>query len=273
MFRLIALDVDGTLLAPDHSLRPRVRDAVLRARREGIVVTLATGKLLRSVEGLVRALELEGPQITLNGVALMNANGGPPLAFWPLDEPALRDARDAIRRADPTLPIAYYTTDAIYTNDTEGDLRRELMAHHEPEPVLIAQLDGELPKAAKLLVAGAPERLARLRTAVEPVLAPRVQVTTTTPVFLEFFNPLANKGAALAQVMDRLEVPREAVLAVGDGENDITLIQAARVGVAMDNAVPSLRAHAQLVTASNAEDGVAVILERVLAGEVSVPRA
>ena len=271
MFRLIALDVDGTLLAPDHMLRPRVRAAVRRARAAGIHITLATGKLLRSVVGLVEELGLDGPQITCNGVVLVDAHGGPPLAFWPLEEAALGAALAAIHRADPQLPIAYYTPDAIFTDDVEGDLRRILTEHHEPEPQVVERLDASLPTAAKLLVSGAPERLARLRDAVESALKPLVQTTATTPYFLEFFNPLASKGAALTLVMQRLDLRRETVLAVGDGENDLSLIEAAGMGVAMDNAAPLLRARAQHVTRSHADDGVALVIEQVLAGTLPAP--
>jgi Cof subfamily protein (haloacid dehalogenase superfamily) len=267
MFRLIALDVDGTLLAPDHTLRPRVRDAIRRARARGIGITLATGKLLRSVSYLVRDLRLDGPQITCNGVAILDACGGPPLAFWPLEKPALSQALAAIHDADPNMPIAYYTPDAIFTYDVAGDLRTVLMAHHEPEPTVVERLDEGLPTATKLLVAGEPERIAHVRAMVEPVLVPHVQVTTTTPYFLEFLSPRASKGAALEWVMRRLHVPREEVLAIGDGENDISLIEAAATGVAMANAVPSLLARAPYVTASNAEDGVAKVLELLLAAE------
>jgi hypothetical protein len=170
------------------------------------------------------------------------------------------------------MRVAYYTRDAISTDDEQGDLRAVLMEHHEPEPRLVDQLDAGLPTAAKLLVAGTPERIAGLRTAVAPLLSPDVQITTTTPYFLEFFSPLASKGAALEQVMRRLGVPREEVLAVGDGENDISLIEAAGLGVAMNNGVPALRARAQLVTASNDDDGVAAVIEQVLAGEMVARR-
>jgi Cof subfamily protein (haloacid dehalogenase superfamily) len=271
MFQLLALDVDGTLLAPDHTLRPRVRDAVRQARAQGIGITLATGKLLRSVDYLVRELGLEGAQITCNGVAIMDARGGAPLAFWPLEDPELRQTLAATRHADPSLRIAYYTPDAIFTDDDLGDLRHVLLAHHEPAPHVVERLDGTLPTAAKLLVSGAPERLARLRVAVEPALVPLVQITTTTPYFLEFFSPVASKGAALTDVMRRLDVPRAAVLAVGDGENDISLLEAAGTGVAMGNAVAGLRERALHVTASNEEDGVAVVIEQILAGEPVVP--
>jgi len=267
VYRLVAVDVDGTLLTGAHELTPRVGAAVRAARARGLHVALATGKLLGSVAGLVDALALDGPQITCNGAAILPAAGGRPLAFWPLEDAALARALSALRQADPALGIAWYTPDAIYTDAPEGPLDAILAAYHEPPLIHVRALDGELPTPAKLLVTGAPERLAALRARVTPQLEGAAQVVTTTPDFLEFFSHRASKGAALRDITRRLDLSREEVLAIGDGENDITLLAAAGGAVAMANAVPALRAHAAYQTASNDEDGVALVIEAVLAGQ------
>lgn len=264
MYRLIALDVDGTLLTSAHTLSPRVRQAVRAARAQGLHVALATGKLLRSVADLVAELNLAGPQITCNGTVIAQAEGGPPLAAWHLEGAALSQALSAIRAADPALGIAWYTADTIYTDALPGPLDRVLAAYHEPELVRVASLEEDAPPPVKLLVTGSPQRLAALRAAVTPRLAALVQVMTTTPDFLEFFSLRASKGTALRTVLEQLEMRPEEAVALGDGENDITLLDAAGMGVAMGNAVPALRAHAQRYTASNDEDGVALVIEAIL---------
>jgi Cof subfamily protein (haloacid dehalogenase superfamily) len=264
--RLIALDVDGTLLDSAHRLTPRVRAAVRAARARGIHVSLATGKLLRSAADLVEALALEGPQITNNGATIMPARGGVPIHFWPLEPEALAATLAAIRAADPTLGIAWYTPDDILTDAPPGPLDDVLAAYHEPPLRRVAQLGADLPAPAKLLVTGAPERLAALRAAVSPALLDTTRIITTTPDFLEFFSLRVSKGIALETVTARLGLRREEVVAIGDGENDIALLQAAGTAVAMGNAVPALRAHANAVTASNDEDGVALAIETLLAG-------
>jgi Cof subfamily protein (haloacid dehalogenase superfamily) len=266
VYRLIAIDVDGTLLTSSHELSPRVRQAVLAARSSGVHIALATGKLLHSVEELVRALELDGPQITLNGAAIMDARGGPPLMFWPLEEDGLRAALAAIRAADPELGIAWYTTEEIYSDAPRGPLDDVLAAYHEPPVVHVAALGPDLPTPAKLLVTGSPERLAALRAAVTPRLEGIVRVITTTPDFLEFFSLRASKGIALRESMRLLGLTPEQVMALGDGENDISLLDEAGCGVAMANAVPALRARARREAPSNDDDGVAVVLEQLLAG-------
>ncbi len=265
-YQLIAVDVDGTLLDSAHALRPRVRAAVRAARARGIHVALATGKLLRSVGALVAELDLEGPQITCNGAAIMDAGGGPPMAVWPLLGGELALALGAIREADPEIGIAWYTADAIYTDAEPGELDRVLAAYHEPALIHVPTLDAGVPTPTKLLVTGTPARLAALRAWVARRLTGRVQVVTTTPDFLEFFSPEADKGRALRAVMDLLGVAAEGVLALGDGENDIPLLEVAGTGIAMGNAVAALRERARRHTVSNDEDGVAVVIEGVIGG-------
>ena len=85
MYRLIALDVDGTLLDSQHRLAPEVRDAIHQAQERGALVCLATGKLLASVTDLTETLHLTGPQITCNGAALMDATTGEAIQSWPID--------------------------------------------------------------------------------------------------------------------------------------------------------------------------------------------
>ena len=266
MHRLIAVDVDGTLLDSAHRLTPRVQAAVRAARARGIHVALATGKLLRSAADLVEALALQGPQITNNGATIMPAAGGAPLRFWPLEPEPLAATLSAIRRTDPELGIAWYTPDDILTDAPPGPLDDVLAAYHEPPLRRVAALGAGLPEPAKLLVTGAPERLAALRAAVTPPLLGVARIITTTPDFLEFFSLRVSKGIALEVITAWLGLCREEVVAIGDGENDIALLDASGTAVAMANAVPALRAHATATTASNDADGVALAIETLLAG-------
>lgn len=266
MYQIIALDVDGTLLTSAHTLSPRVRRAVRAARSRGIHIALATGKLLVSVAALVEELGLSGPQITCNGAVTVDAAGGAPVAFVALDAPECWDTLAALRAAAPDLGIAWYTPDAIYTDAPHGPLDAVLAAYHEPPLRHVARLDASLPTPAKFLITGSPERLASVRAAIAPRLGSAVQVIGTTPDFLEMMHPRATKGEALRAVMRLLDVPRQRVLALGDGENDLALIEAAGCGVAMANAIPALRQRAAHVTASNDEDGAALVIEAVLAG-------
>jgi hydroxymethylpyrimidine pyrophosphatase-like HAD family hydrolase len=105
---------------------------------------------------------------------------------------------------------------------------------------------------------------AELRRVVTPILASRVVITTTAPDFLEFFDPAAGKGHGLAALLDVLNLPPEAVIAIGDGENDVPLFERAGLSVAMGNASASVRAAADLVIGSSDAAGVADFLDALL---------
>jgi Cof subfamily protein (haloacid dehalogenase superfamily) len=270
-YQLIALDVDGTLLDSAHHLRPRVIAVVRAASAAGFAITLATGKLLPSIEPLLEALGIGGPQITLNGAATITRETRDVLRFCPLAEERRREVLTTVRAADPDVLISHFTQDTIYM-DRAHPLIGIFAEYGEGPPVLVPDLlASDLPPAAKILLSGPPARLARLRALVTPRFAGRISVTTTTPDFLEFFALDAGKGLALAALRAELGLPRASVIAIGDGENDLPLLREAGLGVAMANGAEVTRAAAHYVTASHDEDGVAVFLERLLRGDFPLP--
>lgn len=263
-YRLIALDVDGTLLDPTHALTPRTRAAIQAAQRCGARICLATGKLLVSVRPLLADLAVGGVHITCNGAALLDATSGAAIANWPLSNAQLEAALAAIRDSAPTMGIAWYTTDAIYTDAPHGTLDTTLAAYHEPALRHVARLDSSaLPPPLKFLMTGDHASLLALRDGLLERIGATLTVTRTTSDFVEVMALGVSKGAALRELTARLGVPREAVVAFGDGENDIPLLEAAGLGIAMANAMPALLPYAAETTLSNAEDGVAVALERL----------
>lgn len=261
-YRLIALDVDGTLLDPAHLLTPRTRAAILSAQRRGARVCLATGKLLASVRPLLAELALGGLHITCNGAALMDAATGEAVAAWPLSPAQIAAALAAIRECAPEMGIAWYTTDAIYTDAPPASpLDVTLGAYHEPALRHVAHLASDaLPPPLKFLMTGDHASLLALRDGLLERIGATLTVTRTTSDFVEVMAPGVSKGHALGELIARLGVPRAAVVAFGDGENDIPLLDAAGLGIAMGNAMPALLPHAARATLSNAEDGVAVAL-------------
>ena len=272
MYRLIALDVDGTLLRPDHTLSPRVRQALHDAQARGMIVCLATGKIFPSIRALVDDLGLDGPQIVCNGAAIADAPSGAVERAWALSPDEVALARRTLATHAPHLAIAWYTPDAILTDAAHGPaadaLDAILRAYHEPIPVRVPSLSTpNVPPPLKLLMTDEPAQLDLLRRELEPALAgTTLRLIRTSLEFLEIMPLHVSKGAALRELLARRAIPREAVVAVGDGENDIPLLAEAGLAVAMANAQPDVRVHADRIAANNAEDGVALLLEELLAG-------
>lgn len=264
-YRLIVADVDGTLLDSRHRLPERVAAAVRATQGRGLAFALATGKMLPSVRSLVEAMALHGPQITLNGAALVLAESGEPLTYIPLRPEDRRLAIETVRAAAPDVLITHFTLDDILLDQPDHPLLPVLLSYGEktirPVPSLLAE---DLPPAAKILLVGTHPQLRDLRAIVTPILAERVIVTTTAADFLEFFNLGAGKGHGLDALLAALQIPSEAVIAIGDGENDLPLFARAGLSVAMGNASEQVRSAADLVIGGNDDAGVADFLDELL---------
>ena len=264
-YRLIVADVDGTLLDSRHRLPERVAAAVRATQGRGLAFALATGKMLPSVRSLVEAMALHGPQITLNGAALVLAQSGEPLTYIPLRPEDRRLAIETVRAAAPDVLITHFTLDDILLDQPDHPLLPVLLSYGEktirPVPSLLAE---DLPPAAKILLVGTHPQLRELRAIVTPILAERVIVTTTAADFLEFFNLGAGKGHGLDALLAALQIPSEAVIAIGDGENDLPLFARAGLSVAMGNASEQVRSAADLVIGDNDDAGVADFLDKLL---------
>ncbi len=263
--RLLVLDVDGTLLDSRHILRPRVAAVVRRAGTSGFRVLLATGKLLDSVRPLLEEMSISGPQIVLNGAATCDSVSGAPLRFAPLAPAARQTIVGLARSYDPKVLVSCFGLEAIFM-DERHPLVGIFAEYGEGPPVQVPDLAADhFAPTAKVLLHGPHPRLQALRAAMRNQLPTGVMMTSTTPDFLEFFDAQAGKGPALADLRTRLGVEKEAVIAIGDGENDIALFGEAGLAIAMASASSTTRAAADRIAPSSDEDGVAVVLEDLLA--------
>lgn len=268
-FRLIALDVDGTILDSDGVLRPRVKRMIDRAQRAGIAVTLATGRRYRATAALAMELDIRAPLVLNNGALVCDREAREILYHRPL---ATRTARAAVRisRARGTAPV-------VYRHALDGpDMYYEALTADPwfvswlKKPGVCARVDdlgGVLsPGPEKMVVF---ERLAVLDGVEQDW---RAQLPGSFRIYrsldmdgqgaLELLHGKCSKASGIRRVAAYLGIPRSQVLAIGDGENDIEMLAYAGLGVAMDNAPPAVKRAAEVVAASNDEDGVAQVLER-----------
>jgi Cof subfamily protein (haloacid dehalogenase superfamily) len=263
----IVLDVDGTTLDSHHQLSPRVERTLRAASAAGVGIIFATGKQYGTIAPLVTQLDLSGDHICLNGAAIVESTTRLPRHLVTLAEADRVMVLESLSTAAPQLPAAHFSASEIYVDERMRPYLDIFTAYGEAMPTVVESLLAcALPAAAKILLAGLPADVAAVRVAVSEQLGDRVTVTTTMPEFLEFFHRDVNKGAALRQLASDQGIDLARVIAIGDGENDVPMLQAVGMPVAMGNARPQALAVARRVAPTNDEDGVAVALEGLLEG-------
>ena len=275
-YRLLALDVDGTLLDSAGVLRPRVRRAVRAAADAGCAVAIATGLRYHAACDIAAALGLDAPLILHNGAVVQRAHSGEVLAESPLAVDVAH-AVAGIMAVSGAQVVAFPPPrlgDVVLAGpaDLDGELAALYLAdcglrvHRRP---LHAMFDGVGP-----LTMVAMDSESRL-DGVAAALAPRTDCRVTRNTFplwgrrfhvLDVLAPETSKAAAVAALADRLGVPIADTVAIGDHFNDVEMLEAVGLGIAMGNAPAEVQVRADRVTGSCDEEGVAQALETLSFG-------
>jgi Cof subfamily protein (haloacid dehalogenase superfamily) len=257
-----ACDLDGTLIGRDGALRPRTRAAIARARAKGIPVLVATGRMFRSVRPYLDQASLSEPVVCYQGAAVVDPGSGEFLLHAPLDLDVAREAIEAL--AELGLSPNVYVDDQLFVaRETEYSRAYSVFQHLPVTEVgdLLAWLDRP---PTKLVQVAEPPLLAEIRPGLERRFDGRMFVTTSLPYMLELGNPSVTKGSGIAFVATQLELDLEHVIAFGDGENDVELLDVAGAGVAVETGHPRLLAIADATCAGPEDEGVARVIEAVL---------
>ncbi|MFJ6646701.1 HAD family hydrolase [Streptomyces sp. NPDC091290] len=269
--RLIATDLDGTLLRDDKSVSPRTVAALAAAEKAGVEVFFVTGRPARWMDVVSDHVHGHGLAICGNGAAVVDLHGGPGAhRFVKVRELARENALDAVRLLRDAAPGTVYAVEQTYG------------FHQEPDyPKLHMEIPDELSPAEDILAAdgpGAAEPVLKI-LAYHPTLDPdtfltlariaigdRADVTRSSPsALLEISGPGVSKASTLALCCAERGISHEEVVAFGDMPNDVEMLTWAGRSYAMGNAHPDAVAAASGQTVANNEDGVAVVIERLLA--------
>ena len=259
---LVGTDLDGTMLtrADRPLLSERTVRAVDRASRSGIAVVLCTGRMLCSARPFYDALKLETPLITHNGAVITHPPTRTRIAEHTI--PA-RDAALAIRFArDAGLAINYYADDQLYAEQPSWLLDR-YRAKYNISANIVDDLTAVQCDPTKLLILLPEGDRETLFARASAALSGRLTVTASEPEFVEIVRKDVNKGAAFEEVRKQLAVPRKNTIAIGDGLNDLPLLEAAALPVAVEDCHEKLRDCAQRIIPSPHDEGVATFLEEL----------
>lgn len=260
MIRLLAIDLDGTLLTPSRTIHPKAIEAISRAKEAGVIVLLASGRIRPSMLKFAQVVGLaDGPMICGNGTHAM-LSSTVELMCRPLNHQA-QELLIAYAWAND-LHLNLYARDSFYfLRDTPwGDLYRARVETIAPET--LTKSPREL-SCIKVMIVDKPERIAGHLALLGPqVESTGTRATESEPEYLEFMDSGANKGSALATMADRLGIMQSETASIGDYLNDVEMLEWAGLSGAMRNGHPAAKSAASVVVGSNEEGGVAEFIEQ-----------
>jgi Cof subfamily protein (haloacid dehalogenase superfamily) len=267
--RMLAIDLDDTLLRSDLTISFRTRNAIRRAEAAGVVVVLASGRIPRAMEQFARLLGLHkrpGYLICNNGTVIQESHTGNLIYETKIPPTTALVAYDLAEAEG--FPVQIYEDDIMYISRSNefADYDQRLTGLRQ---VVVENFRAMVAQGCyKLLIPGDPMILNPLENILRTYLGGEMTIFTSKPYFLEILPPQTDKGTALARVAEELSIPRESVLAIGDSMNDEAMIRWAGIGVAMVNGDDRIKDIAALVTRkSNDDDGVADLIERYILGK------
>jgi Cof subfamily protein (haloacid dehalogenase superfamily) len=267
--RMIALDLDDTLLRSDLSISYRTRNAIKRAESLGIVVVLASGRIPAAMEQFSRLLGMHkrpGYLICNNGTIIQESHTGNVIYDKKIPSEFALIAYDLA--AAEGFPVQLYDDDIMYVSRSNefADYDQKITGLRQ---VVVENFRSMVAAGCyKLLIPGDPMILGPLESLLRSYLGNDVTLFTSKPYFLEILPAATDKGSALERVAKMLRIERESVLAIGDSMNDEAMIRWAGVGVAMVNGDERIKSIAALVTKhSNNDDGVAEVIDLCVLGK------
>jgi Cof subfamily protein (haloacid dehalogenase superfamily) len=260
--RLVATDLDGTLLRDDHTVSLRTQRALKAVQEAGAIIVLVTGRPPRFVPPLAAKLGLTGAAICCNGAILYDLASGELLEHTPMSSDVALAVVARLHEATPCVAFAVerglrYGCERAYLELGGGFTR--------PEDDEIADVEVLCARLVTKLIARHPELSGpAYYPQARELVGDLAAVTISGPRFVEIGALDVDKATTLARYCARLGITHDQVIAFGDMPNDAPMLRWAGRGVAVANAHPEARAAADEFTASNMEDGVALALERLL---------
>lgn len=264
--RLLAIDLDGTLVNHQLQMDPRDVAAVKAAAQAGVTVVLATGRMFKSSLRYAQPLGLTGPIINYQGAVVRDISSG---EVWYRCELTVDMQQRVLALAEPKdWHVNAYVDEVVYTARARPEAElyaRVALVPYEVVGLLSRWVHQDATKMVLVTLnpEDVPARMAELAAWMGDV----ARVTRSLDWFIEVVNPQVSKARALAMVADRLGIPQAEVCAIGDNLNDEDMVSWAGFGVAMGNAPAALKAVAKFVTGSIQDAGVSQVIDRFVIGK------
>jgi Cof subfamily protein (haloacid dehalogenase superfamily) len=272
--KLLALDIDGTLLTPHGEITPRNSAAINSARQSGVQIVLVTGRRFNSARELAQRIDMAAPLISHNGALTKNVETLETLDYHPLDIGIARAIIDFGRGCGVDM-ICCDDPDGLGKMVIEGvsdenkSLRRYLDKYRDSVSVVSDLLEYVDHSPIQIMFSGRCDPMDDYAARLKAAMGQRIQLFKTRYraadlTILDALSLTASKGASLETIAKKHGVARDEIMAVGDNHNDLTMLRYAGLGVVMANAEDELKRMGFASTSSNEEDGVAEAIERYI---------
>lgn len=261
---MLVLDLDDTLLSDDHCISERNKELLVKAQEQGVYVVLASGRPTQAMLKYAEELDLKkygSYIISYNGAIITDLNRKIPIFEQTLSKEQIHGLYDFSLANN--VDIITYSSDSIISESTSKyiDVEVELTQMKLNKVDCFKTAVNE--SAVKCILLEDPEYLKIVETKLKKE-KPNKSVAISKPFFLEVMPQGIDKAASIARLAKKLEISQEEIIAVGNAGNDLTMIEYAGLGVWVDNVTPELRHYANVIVASNNNNGVAEVVEKYI---------
>jgi len=258
MIKLIATDIDGTILIPEGNFTEGVKNCIKELDNKGIKVVLVTGRMNSAASKIAKDLGLNTPVISYQGGLIIDNNEKLYERYLTLEQ-----AERIIEWSKKeNIHINLYNDDILYSENDCYEVQRYCNNLHT-EFTVKSFKEINKNKINKLLAIdySNPERITRYEKELQEIF-PDLYIVKSTPYFLEFSNPEASKKCAVEFLQKHWGLKKEEILTIGDQNNDIALLQAGGIKIAMGNATDELKEIADYITDSVFNDGFVKAIDK-----------
>lgn len=265
-YKLIAMDLDGTLNNDQKIITQKTKAALMNAQKAGIRLALASARPspgLFKERDILNMQDYQGILMSYNGGRIVDAETGKVLFETSMD---LAETKQVLRQLE-NLPVTPILDDGVQFYVTD---KNEYKVDYEcKNNNMVCQEVGNLADflnfaPVKILMSVQPEELPQVQRTIAELLPDSLTVVQTAAFYLEVIPKVINKGQGIRDICSVLGIDPSEVISFGDAANDIPMLRAAGMGVAMGNAAEAVKAAADMVTLSNNDDGIAAALEKLL---------
>lgn len=264
-YRLLCIDIDGTLLNDEKEIPQQVRAAIQKAVSRGLQVALITGRMPAATAPVAGKLQV--PCIMACNAGTYILENGQCLSAEYLSADAVRAVYKTAEKYN--VPLWIFRHEQWYVTDMDDYIQEEIdLVHYIPEIVnidtLITEWEKDKSGPNKVLIGAGSELIKAVYAELREQNRQDVEMACSAETFLEIFPKGMNKGKALQLICGKAGIRKEETIAFGDQELDIPMLMAAGVGIAMGNAIAELKETADFVTKTNNEAGIAYALDYYL---------